>query len=169
MNVNQVVLDNQVTVSYYAKKYYYLGDSREDLKQELNCYLVESLQNYQGKMTNMRSLVTLILRRRVGRLLDHKYGNNGMMKKEEIIQDPKDFDVYFYEMDDLISGVEIDIKKFDEESRKILTMLIQGFSKKEIADTLGVSRANFYEFYLKDIMEKVTNLFLEYGYEMQAV
>jgi len=169
LDINQVILDNQKTVGYYAKKYHYLSDSREDLLQDLNLYLIESLSRYQGKMTNMRSLITLIIKRRVGRLLDHRYGNNGYIKKEDILRDPADFDIYYYEMDDILSGIEIDIENFDAESKKIIMMVIEGYTKKEIAEQMGVCRQTFYLYHLRDVMEKMGKLFREYGYEVQAV
>lgn len=60
-----VIQNHSTTLAVLARQYKWLTFSWEDLYHDLVIYVVERLETYKGKMTNMNSLVTLLARRSI--------------------------------------------------------------------------------------------------------
>jgi len=75
-----LLAEHDLTLKTLARKYYWIAFSKEDLLQDLILNVAISLVGYDGKLTNMNSVVTLLAKRHINDRIQQKYAREGFCK-----------------------------------------------------------------------------------------
>ena len=129
MKIEDILHDNRQRLVRMARQYG--GEDWQDLLQEIRLALWKSLERFSGKC----SLNTWVYRVALNTALSHARKHRPEMTGIEALSD---LDVQTLSRDP-VRMLEAFLRSLDDVNRAVLLMDLEGLSRQEIADVLGLS------------------------------